>query len=67
MDDLANYTKDFTKQIVTPFGQTAWVQDGIAITKPKGLRARFMTMADESEMDLNPEACVGLKRRLYGR
>jgi hypothetical protein len=62
MDDVSQ-----TKQIVTPFGQTAWVQDGIHIKPLQSLRARLMKLADESEFDLNPEHCVGLKRRLYGR
>jgi hypothetical protein len=56
-----------TKQIVTPFGQTAWVQDGIQIKPLQSLRARLMKLSDDSELDMNPEHCVGLKRRLYGR
>jgi hypothetical protein len=63
MDDLE---PSATKQIVTPFGQTGFVQDGVSITKLTSLRARLMKLADESELDLNPEHC-GLKRRLYGR
>jgi hypothetical protein len=56
-----------TKHIVTPFGQSTWVQDGIQIKPLQSLRARLMKLADESELDMNPEQCVGLKRRLYGR
>lgn len=67
MADLDYYEPSQAKQIVTPFGKQAFVQDGIAITKLKGLRERFMGLADESELDLNPEACIGLKRRVYGR
>jgi hypothetical protein len=67
MDDLNFSEPGQTKHIVTPFGQTAWVQDGIAIKPLQSLRARLMKLSDESELDMNPEQCVGLKRRLYGR
>lgn len=63
MDDLAQH-------IVTPFGHSAFVQDGIAITPLKGLRDRFTKLAeaDSSVKDLNPEECyVLLKRRMTRR
>lgn len=50
---------DATKQIVTPFGQSTFVQSGIRVAPFRSLRERFLKAADLSEVDLNPEACLG--------
>lgn len=59
---------DYTKQIVTPFGEMPWVQSGIQVGL-KSLKAQMIKLAeaDSSVKDLNPEACYVLKRRMTGR
>lgn len=59
---------DYTKALVTPAGQTAWVQSGVQVKMPS-LKAAMLKVADTSVYDLTPEECGHkLKKRLaHGR
>ncbi len=53
---------------VSPYGTTHYVQKGVEVKKSRSLRERFTKMADTSELEMNPEACTGLKGKLtYGK
>ena len=50
-----------TRTIVSPYGRTHMVQQGIEVKKSRLLRERLTQPADSSEMELNPEICTTLK------
>lgn len=53
---------------VSPYGRTHYVQKGVEVKRSRSLRERFTKLADTSELELNPEACAGLKGKLtYGK
>jgi hypothetical protein len=53
-----------TRAIVSPFGETNYVQAGIAVKRGKTLRELLTKVPDTSQAELNPEAFQTLRMRI---
>jgi len=61
-DEIAPDTN--TRYVVSPYGQTNAIQAGIKVKRGRSLRAMLSKSADNSQMEMNPEAFTSLKERL---